>query len=195
MPKTAPMTTEMIVGTMASVGLISASWIGQSYYDALDNGNSRQSPMADDCERRENGFQTARNPMYRASPGGNGQFDPVFAYLGGLGCAAQMDTNMWEYITEIHTRRVRDVDPACVDLGDVLPHVGVHLRRAAEAAEVGEGGVRLAVAAGGLPHHRVARGLEAVLAPLAVVGHWREVRIVVVERVVIALAEPDHPSA
>ena len=85
-------------------------WIGQSYYDALDNGNSRQSPMADDCERRENGFQTARNPMYRASPGGNGQFDPVFAYLGGLGCAAQMDTNMWEYITQIHHRRVEIAD-------------------------------------------------------------------------------------
>jgi hypothetical protein len=86
-------------------------WLGQSYYDALDNGNSRQSNMADDCERRENGFQTARNPMVRASPGGNGQFDPVFAYLGGLGCAAQMDTNMWEYISRIHHRRVEIADP------------------------------------------------------------------------------------
>ncbi len=86
-------------------------WLGKSYYNALDNGNSQQSAMADDCERRENGFQTARNPMYRSSPGGNGQFDPVFAYLGGLGCAAQMDTNMWEYISTIHHRRVDIADP------------------------------------------------------------------------------------
>ena len=86
-------------------------WLGKSYYDALDNNNSNLSPMADDCERRENGFQTARNPMVRQSPGGNGQTDPAFAYLGGLGCAAQMDTNMWEYITEIHTRRVDIADP------------------------------------------------------------------------------------
>jgi hypothetical protein len=85
--------------------------LGYSYYDALDNGNSRQSNMADDCERRENGFQTARNPMVRANPNGNGQFDPIFAYLGGLGCAAQMDTNMWEYITRIETRRVDIADP------------------------------------------------------------------------------------
>jgi len=85
-------------------------WLGESYYDALDNNNSRHSSMADDCERRENGFQTARNPMVRESPGGNGQFDSIFAYLGGLGCAAQMDTNMWEYITTIHSRRVEIAD-------------------------------------------------------------------------------------
>ncbi len=85
--------------------------LGYSYYDALDNNNSRHSNMADDCERRENGFQTARNPMVRSSTGGNGQFDPIFAYLGGLGCAAQMDTNMWEYITRIETRRVDIADP------------------------------------------------------------------------------------
>lgn len=86
-------------------------WLGKSYYDALDNNNSAHSNMADDCERRENGFQTARNPMVRDSAGGNGQFDPIFAYLGGLGCAAQMDTNMWEYITRIENRRVEIADP------------------------------------------------------------------------------------
>lgn len=86
-------------------------WLGQSYYDALDNNNSAHSNMADDCERQENGFQTARNPMARENNFGNGQFDPVFAYLGGLGCAAQMDTNMWEYITRIENRRVDTADP------------------------------------------------------------------------------------
>lgn len=85
-------------------------WLGRSYYDALDNGNSRHSNMADDCERRENGFQTARNSMARPVTG-NGQRDAAFAYLGGLGCAAQMDTNMWEYITRIEDRRVDIADP------------------------------------------------------------------------------------
>jgi hypothetical protein len=86
-------------------------WLGHSYYDALDNNNSRQSAMADDCERRENGFQTARNPMVRQTGGGNGQMDAAFAYLGGLGCAAQLDTNMWEYISRIENRRVDIADP------------------------------------------------------------------------------------
>lgn len=85
--------------------------IGRSYYDSLDNNNGSQAPFADDCERRENGFQTARNPMVRATPGGNGQTDPAFAYLGGLGCEAQMDTNMWEYIDTIENRRVEIADP------------------------------------------------------------------------------------
>ena len=49
--------------------------------------------------------------MVRATPGGNGQTDPAFAYLGGLGCEAQMDTNMWEYIDTIENRRVEIADP------------------------------------------------------------------------------------
>jgi len=84
--------------------------IGKSYYDSLDLNNGAMTPFADDCERRENGFQTARNPMYRTTGGGNGQTDPAFAFLGGLGCAAQMDTNMWEYIDTIENRRVEIAD-------------------------------------------------------------------------------------
>jgi hypothetical protein len=84
--------------------------IGKSYYDALDLNNGAMTPFADDCERRENGFQTARNPMTRVTPG-NGQTDPAFLYLGGLGCEAQMNTNMWEYIDTIDNRRVEIADP------------------------------------------------------------------------------------
>ncbi|MEO6389315.1 MAG: hypothetical protein ABIT16_10515 [Croceibacterium sp.] len=84
-------------------------WLGKSYYNALDDNNSRESNFADDCGRHENGFQTSRNPMYR--PGQTSSGDPSFAYLGGLGCAAQMDTNMWEYIDEIANRRVEIADP------------------------------------------------------------------------------------
>jgi len=83
--------------------------IGASYYDALDLNNGSYAPFADDCERHENGFQTSRNPMYR--PGQSNSNDPAFAFLGGLGCAAQMNTNMWEYIDTIGNRRVDIADP------------------------------------------------------------------------------------
>lgn len=84
-------------------------YLGKSYYDALDNNNSQLSSFSDDCERHENGFQTSRNPMTRAATANSN--DPAFAYLGGLGCAAQMDTNMWEYISHIGNRRVEIADP------------------------------------------------------------------------------------
>ncbi|GAA0271595.1 hypothetical protein GCM10009127_09790 [Alteraurantiacibacter aestuarii] len=83
-------------------------WLGRSYYDALDSNNSRFSNMADDCVRHENGFQTARNSFTRP---GMMFSDSEFTYLGGLGCAAQMDTNMWEYIDTIENRRVEIADP------------------------------------------------------------------------------------
>jgi hypothetical protein len=84
-------------------------YIGKSYYDALDLNNGAYAPFADDCERHENGFQTSRNPMTR--PGTGNVNDAAFAYLGGLGCEAQMNTNMWEYIDEIANRRVEIADP------------------------------------------------------------------------------------
>jgi hypothetical protein len=83
-------------------------YIGASYYDALDLNNGAYAPFADDCERHENGFQTSRNPMTR--PGTGNVNDPSFAYLGGLGCEAQMNTNMWEYIDTIENRRVEIAD-------------------------------------------------------------------------------------
>jgi hypothetical protein len=84
-------------------------YIAKSYYDALDLNNGAYAPFADDCERHENGFQTSRNPMTR--PGTGNVNDAAFAYLGGLGCEAQMNTNMWEYIDEIANRRVEIADP------------------------------------------------------------------------------------
>lgn len=74
--------------------------IGASYYDALDENNGSLAPFADDCARRENGMQTARNPVPddpSASP---------FGIFGALGCAAQLDTQVMSYITRIDDRRV-----------------------------------------------------------------------------------------
>ena len=73
--------------------------IGASYYDALDQNNGALAPFADDCVRFENGFQTARNAVARDPSQG-------FGLAGALGCAAQLDTNTFEYITSIDNRRV-----------------------------------------------------------------------------------------
>lgn len=73
--------------------------IGESYYDALDQNNGSLAPFADDCVRFENGMQTARNVVARDPSQG-------FGLIGALGCAAQLDTNAFEYITQIDHRRV-----------------------------------------------------------------------------------------
>jgi hypothetical protein len=74
-------------------------YIGASYYDALDQNNGSLAPFADDCVRFENGMQTARNSVRRDPSAG-------FGLAGALGCAAQLDTNIFEYITSIDNRRV-----------------------------------------------------------------------------------------
>lgn len=73
--------------------------IGETYYDALDRNNGSLSPFADDCVRFENGIQTARNAVARDPSQG-------FGLVGALGCEAQLDTNVFEYITRIDHRRV-----------------------------------------------------------------------------------------
>jgi hypothetical protein len=85
--------------------------IAASYYDALDDNNGRLAPFADTCERRENGIQTARNPVRRpAATNTNPTADPSFALLGAMGCEAQLDTQLFTYITKIDNRRVNIAD-------------------------------------------------------------------------------------
>jgi hypothetical protein len=75
--------------------------IGAAYYDALDLNNGSLAPFADDCLRFENGIQTARNAMPAVPiPGQN------VSPFGVLGCAKQLDTQLFEYITRIDSRRV-----------------------------------------------------------------------------------------
>jgi len=76
--------------------------IGLSYYDALVNGDGKAAPFADDCLRHENGMQTTGNPP-PATPG--------FATMGAMGCAAQLDTKIFNYIKAIEPRRVEIADP------------------------------------------------------------------------------------
>ena len=77
--------------------------IAKSYYDAVDDNNGDLGNFADDCERRENGIQTARNKIPDDTTG--------FSYLGALGCAAQLDTQVMAYIDTIGNRRVEIADP------------------------------------------------------------------------------------
>jgi len=75
--------------------------IAASYYDALDNNDGELAPFGDDCVRRENGAQTSRNAVPVDATQNQG-----FGYIGSLGCAKQIDTNFFEYITTIENRRV-----------------------------------------------------------------------------------------
>lgn len=77
--------------------------VGMSYYDALDGNKGSLAPFADDCVRRENGMQTNANPATATSTGVNS--------VGTMKCAAQIDTNYFQYITLIDNRRVQIADP------------------------------------------------------------------------------------
>lgn len=72
-------------------------YMGASYYDALEHNNGSLAPFADDCVRFENGIQTSRNNTSQTSS--------LFGGVG-LGCKAQLDTNVFEYISSVDNRRV-----------------------------------------------------------------------------------------
>lgn len=85
--------------------------IADSYYDSLSKGVGALTPYADDCVRHENGMQTSTNRTAQPLlPGMPAEQQAAFATLGRLGCAAQMDTKMFSYISSIDLRRVQIVD-------------------------------------------------------------------------------------
>lgn len=85
--------------------------IADSYYDSLSKGIGALTPYADDCVRHENGMQTSTNRTPQPPPPGIApEQATAFATLGALGCAAQMDTQMFSYITSIDLRRVQIID-------------------------------------------------------------------------------------
>jgi hypothetical protein len=88
---------------------------GHGYYDALEQSDGKAVPFADDCVRHENGIHTAgpRPPgTGPAAPRGGqsgGASSPTSASgsaMGGLTCAAQLDTRFMSYIEKIELRRV-----------------------------------------------------------------------------------------
>jgi hypothetical protein len=82
--------------------------IGASYYDALVGANGSAAPFADDCARRENGMQTSSNksPPKETPISNAGASSSSMTKLGALGCAAQLNTHVFDYIKRIEPRRV-----------------------------------------------------------------------------------------
>jgi hypothetical protein len=76
--------------------------IGESYYTALVTADSNDVPFADDCLRHENGMQPNGNPPSKT---------PGLGTTGAMGCAAQIKTHTFDYITRIEPRRVWIADP------------------------------------------------------------------------------------
>jgi hypothetical protein len=76
--------------------------MGESYYTALVSADANNAPFADDCLRHENGMQTTGNPPSKT---------PGLGTTGAMGCAAQIKTHTFDYITRIEPRRVWIADP------------------------------------------------------------------------------------
>lgn len=58
------------------------------YFEAIEDGNGKVAPFADNCERFENGIKTTPKE----------------------GCSAQLDTHVFDYIQKIYPRRFEVVD-------------------------------------------------------------------------------------
>jgi hypothetical protein len=63
--------------------------IANQYFEAIEQGNGKVAPFDADCNRFENGMKTS----------------------GALGCSAQLDTQVFNYISRIFPRRFLVVDP------------------------------------------------------------------------------------
>jgi hypothetical protein len=78
--------------------------IAESYFDSIEQTNSKLAPFADDCERHENGGQTTT----RKTP--DPAADASTTAMNALGCGAQIDAGELRYITRIRPRRLAIVD-------------------------------------------------------------------------------------
>jgi hypothetical protein len=63
--------------------------IANQYFEAIEQGNGKVAPFDAECNRFENGMKTS----------------------GALGCSAQLDTQVFNYISRIFPRRFLVVDP------------------------------------------------------------------------------------
>lgn len=100
--------------------------VANAYFEGMPRNDGRGFyPMADDCDRIENGARTTNNPTGPSTPGG-------FNYMGA-GCKAQFESGYLAVVTNIHQRRfslvVVDVERgivygnAILDLGGTVRSV------------------------------------------------------------------------
>jgi hypothetical protein len=105
--------------------------IANQYFDALDHHLVDSVPFDDSCFRIENGVQTAgpavspaaalamggdAPPPPRPTTLGSGPSGKQLPDLGHVGCRGNINSNMWQYITQIQPRRceVADVERGVV---------------------------------------------------------------------------------
>jgi len=98
--------------------------IANRYFDALDHHLTDSVPFADECFRVENGVLTASPPVPPAAMlamGGSAPTPPrpptatasaghQLPDVGHIGCKGNINSNMWQYITQIQPRRCEVVD-------------------------------------------------------------------------------------
>ena len=73
--------------------------IADTYFEGLDTLESSEiTPFWEDCQRRENGMITARNP------------DPTASEMARRDCKAQFDTGFSTIVTDIRDRRIEVAD-------------------------------------------------------------------------------------
>ncbi len=99
--------------------------IANKYFDALDHHLVDSVPFDDQCFRVENGVQTAAPavpPAALLAMGGSSAPAPLPAAgsapasarklpdLGHVGCRGNINSNLWQYITQIQPRRCEVVD-------------------------------------------------------------------------------------
>lgn len=84
--------------------------IAKSYYPALDLNNGSLTPLAPDCERRENGMRTAPNGGVLSGVGVPGQPPRPPSLAGMQDCASQLNSQTFQYIDRIDNVRVEIAD-------------------------------------------------------------------------------------
>lgn len=76
------------------------------YYEAVVHDKGTIAPFTDDCQRRENGRTTAN----RTEPHVPGSETEGFDRFARMNCGDQIDTGVWDSITEIDNRRILVID-------------------------------------------------------------------------------------
>jgi hypothetical protein len=84
--------------------------IANQYFDALDHHLTDKVPFDDDCFRVENGVQTRPALPSAGSSPRAGSAPRALPDLGHVGCRGNINSNMWQYITQIQPRRCETVD-------------------------------------------------------------------------------------
>jgi hypothetical protein len=80
--------------------------IANSYYESILQGNGDVAPFADECQRRENGGVSVNDQTQTPKEAEKDDYS-VFRRMK---CGEQMNTGIWEYITDITDRRILAID-------------------------------------------------------------------------------------